>query len=96
MGGRLRADSPDATRSHPHAQVKLIVVIIYTKYNLKTKREDKQKRMVVMEDAIKWEKFTPWVTTVLGLKPAAKLNYAYVSNSGTKHAIESKTTLQAR
>ena len=49
---------------------KMMVVVVYHCYSSKTKQESKQRRLVVMDDALKWDKFEQWLTT--SVLPTAK------------------------
>ena len=57
---------------------------MHHRYSPKLKKEVLARRMAVMEDNIKWEKFPPWAATAVAGTGAApeKLTFSYVAHSG--------------
>ena len=75
--------------------MKLVIQLVHHRYEPARQEEIVTRRMVVMEDSIKFEALDSWVRTCLGFeKEAVKLQYQYVSLNGHPTVIDSKTALQ--
>ncbi len=76
--------------------VKMMVVLIHHRISAKG-NETLHRRMVAMEDRMKWDKMQHWVDIILSRHEHAKtsVRFEYISQNGERHPIHNQRTLQA-